>query len=203
VGANDFDSATLTNDLNNDGLADAQEINTYGYVRRTLYVCQTETNLVPFYSSIANAVAAARPRDIIDVITGDYSGENVVLPANLSNITFQGAAFTMASLTVASNAAASFAQTVTCGTLALTGQVAMASGTSLTSTTAYVEGNLTIPGSGAFVVSNLDVGIAGTVNAGTVAQTVTMSGNAAFGGQIISASNMVIVAGPMPRLPSR
>lgn len=179
-----FDTATLTNNYNGDGLADAQEVNTYGYARRTLYVCQTDTNLMPFYMSITNAVAAWRPRDIIHVIAGNYSAENVVLAANPSNVVFEGDAFTVNSLTVVSNASASFAQTVSCGTLSLTGQVSMVSGASLMAATAQVEGSLSVSTNGSFVVTNLTVVGAGlvtfTTNATLVAVTAGVTLNGPF-----------------------
>jgi len=48
---------------------------------------------------------------------------------------------------------------VNCGILSLTGQLTMASGMSLTSTTAHVVGNLSVAGGGAFVVTALDFGM--------------------------------------------
>lgn len=185
----------LTSNRNGDAVADAEEVHLYGHARRTLYVCQSPTNLVPRYTTITNALADWRARDIIHVVAGPYSGESITLSANPSNVVFEGDAFTVSNLTVASNALASFAQSVSCGTLTVSGQVAMVSGASLTSTTAHVIGTLLAAGGGVFMVTNLDVGVSGAVNAGTVAQSVTMTGNAAFGGQIISASNLVVVSG--------
>lgn len=139
-----------------------------------------------------------RPRDTIHVITGDYSSENVVMA---SNIAFEGDAFTINSLTVASGVSLSFTQSVSCGTLWLTGQVTMANGASLTSTTAHVAGNLSVIGAGgAFVVTSLDVGAAGLIsfsNALLVASAagVVMNGTFAISNTWGSASAVSV---PLP-----
>lgn len=210
----------VTSNFNGDGMADITEVATYGYARRTLYVSSSPTNLVPYYASITNAVAVWRPRDIIHVIAGNYSNETVTLASNPSNVVFEGDAFVVSNLTVASNASASFAQTLSCGTLTVSGQVAMASGMSLTSTTAHVVGSLSLSGNGAFVVSALDFGPAGVVNFtsaqlvasaagvtmnGTFAITGTtlgssfgdllLSGNVAVAGQNFTVNNLTVVSG--------
>jgi hypothetical protein len=74
----------------------------------------SSTNLTPYFSSITGALAAWRPRDIIHVFSGSYSGEDLVLAANPAVVVFEGDAFTVASLTVAAGASATFAQAVTC-----------------------------------------------------------------------------------------
>lgn len=158
-----FDAATLTNNLNGDSLADAREVNDYGYARRTFYVSQMATALTPLFASITDALSVCRSRDVIHVIAGDYSSESIVLAANLANVVFEGDAFTIGSLTVVSNASVSFAQNVACGTFSLTGQVTMASGASLTASTAHVVGSLSVSGGGALVVTTLEVGGAGIV----------------------------------------
>lgn len=183
----------LASNRNGDAMTDADEIQQYGYARRTLYVSSSATNLVPCFPSITNAVASWRPRDIIHVIAGTYGAENVTLSANPSNVVFEGDAFTVNTLTIAAGAVASFAQSVNMGTLSLTGQ--MAGATSLTAATAHAVGSLTVQAGGVFVVTNLDVATSGSVNAATVAQSITLSGTAAFGGQILAASNLVVVTG--------
>ncbi len=180
-----YDAVNLTNNYNGDGVSDAWEVNTYGYARRTLYVYQATTNLVPLFDSLTNALASWRPRDLIHVVAGNYAGESVVIAANPSNVVFEGDAFTVSNLTVVSGGNATFAQSVSCGTLALTGQVAMAGGMSLTSTTAHVVGSLAVSGSGALVVTNLDVGAAGLINFSSaqlvaIAAGVTMNGTFAI-----------------------
>jgi hypothetical protein len=156
-----FDTATLTNSFNGDGLADAEEVALYGYARRTLFVCAAPTNLVPVFPDITNAVAAWRSRDIIHIVSGNYAGEDVTLSG--TNIVFEGDAFAVSRLTVAANASVTFAQSVGCGTLALTGQMTMATGVSLTSGSAQVEGSLSIATNGSFVVTDLGVGGSGSI----------------------------------------
>lgn len=159
-----YDSATLTNSFNGDGVHDAWEVNTYGYARRTLYVCQSPTNLVPLFDSLTNALAAWRPRDLIHVVAGNYAGESITIGANPSNVVFEGDAFTVSNLTVVSGGNATFGQSVACETLALTGQVTMAGGASVTSATAHVAGTLAVSGGGTLVVTNMDVVGSGLVN---------------------------------------
>lgn len=199
-----FDTATLTNNFNGDGMADAQEIDTYGYARRTLYVCKMATNLAPLYATITNALVDWRPRDSIHVITGDYSGETVVLAANPSNMAFEGDAFAVASLTVASNASVSFSQTISCGTLTVSGQVAMALSASLTSTTATVagSGHVTMASNSTFWVSGaLSVLDAGLLDFATNSQLVaTLAGVNLSGSFSISSTwgSGSLVSMPLP-----
>lgn len=169
---------SLTNDINADGLADAAEVVAYGHAARKLYVFWGTTNLVPVFTTITNALAAWRPRDVIHVIAGNYAGESVVVAANPSNIVFEGDAFTVASLTVASNASASFAQSVTCaGALTVSGQVAMALSACLTSGSARVAGTVSMASNSTFYVgaSGLDVGPGGSLTFATNSQLVVNS----------------------------
>ncbi|MEI6168256.1 MAG: hypothetical protein WCS52_13815 [bacterium] len=169
----------LASNRNNDveGKPDADELQQYGYARRTLYVNGAGT---PNYPTITAALSVWRPRDSIYVYAGTY--DEVVTVT--SNVAFEGQGFTVSALTVATNASVTFAQSVNCtGTFALTGQVVMASGASLTSTTAHVVGSLSISGNGAFVVTSLDVGSAGLVtfvNAQLVASAAGVSMNGTF-----------------------
>ena len=171
-----------------EGLPEAEEVQRYGYARRTLYVNGPGT---PSYSSIQAAVNAWRPRDSIYVPAGAYA-ETVTIT---NNVAFEGQTFSVPNLAIAAGASPLFAQSLSCGTLTVSGQVTMASGASVTATTAVVVGNLVVPGSGAFVVTSLAVGASGTVNAGTYAQNVTMSDTAAFGGQLYSVGNLTVVSG--------
>ena len=169
---------SLTNDINLDGLADAAEVVVYGRAARKLYVFAGTTNLVPVFTTITNAIAAWRPRDVIHVIAGNYAGESVVVAANPSNIVFEGDAFTVASLTVASNASASFAQSVTCaGALTVSGQVAMAVSACLTSGSARVDGTVAMASNSTFYVgaAGLDVGAGGILRFATNSQLVVNS----------------------------
>ena len=77
--------AALTNDWNNDGIPDAQEIATYGYLALTLSVGPGQT-----YTTIQAAVNAALPRNSINVAPGTYT-ENVFLAQSLAGLT--GTAF--------------------------------------------------------------------------------------------------------------
>jgi hypothetical protein len=161
-----YGSSALTNDLNGISGLDADELNAYNFAARRLYVSSLSTNLTPCFSNITSALAAWRPRDIIHVISGSYSDETVVLAANPSNVVFEGDTFTVANLTVAAGASATFAQTVTCsGSLAVSGQVAMAQSATLTSGVATVEGSVTMASNATFTVGGaLTVGTSGRLD---------------------------------------
>jgi hypothetical protein len=183
---NGYDSSALTNDLNGISGLDADELNAFNYVARRLYVSTSSTNLTPYFSSITSALAAWRPRDIIHVFSGNYSAETIVLAANPSNVIFEGDAFTVASLTVASGASAAFEQAVTCsGSLSVSGQVAMAQSTTLTSGVATVVGTVTMASNATFAVGGaLTVGTNGrldfTNNAHFAASTAGVEMNGTF-----------------------
>lgn len=175
---------SLTNDLNQDGSADAAEVAAYGHAARKLYVYAGTTNLVPGFTSITNAIAAWRPRDTIHVIAGNYSGESVTLAATPSNIVFEGDAFTVGNLTVASGATVSFAQSFACGTLTVSGQVALAGGASVTATTATVNGLLAVSTNGALVATSLAVVSSGVVSFTTNAQLVAIAAGVTMSGPL-------------------
>jgi hypothetical protein len=189
----------LVSNRNNDAeaLPEAEELQRYGYARRTLYVSQTVTNGVPLFATLQAAVNAWRPRDTIYVYGGLYA-EDVTIA---SNVVLEGQGFSVNNLSVAAGAAVAIAQSVNCvGTLALTGQVDMASGASLTSATAHVAGTLALSGGGAFVVASLDVGASGQVtfsNAQLVANAagVVMNGTFALSNTWGSAT---LVSLPLP-----
>lgn len=198
-----FDAAALTNSFNGDGVADAREINDYGYARRTLYVCQTATNLVPYYGSITNALAAWRPRDSIHVISGNYSGETVAL-ASPSNIVFEGDAFTVSNLTVSSGASATFFQAVSCVTLTVSGQVALARSAALTSTTATVAGSgqVTMASNSAFVVSGtLSVLDSGRLDFMTNSHLVATSAGVTLNGAFVISNTWSAAASSVVSMP--
>lgn len=196
-----FDSATLTHNYNGDTLADAQEVNDYGYARRTFYVSKSVvTNLTPLYTSLTNAMAVCRARDVIHIIAGNYSGESLAMAANQSNVVFEGDAFTVNSLTVVSGASASFAQTVTCGTLSVTGQVTMGTGASLDSSSAYVGGSLTVSTNGTFVATNLTLGASGILTLTTNATLVAVATGVTATGPF-TVSNNVWGSGTLATMP--
>lgn len=85
----------------------------YGTASR-VYVCQTATNLVPVFNSITQALAACQPGDIIHVIGSNYSGESVTISAD---VVFEGDAFSVGSLAIASGASVSFTQSLSGGSL--------------------------------------------------------------------------------------
>lgn len=185
--------ATLTSDLDGDLIADAQQVHQYGHTFNTLYVCTTPTNLTPVYASITNALAVWSDRDVIHVIGSGYSGENLVLPVNPSNVVFKGDSFTANSVVVPSGAHVVFTQSVSCATLSLTGAVTMATGQSLTSTVADVAGTLTAEAGGALAVSNLTA--SGSILAPVQGVNVTLSGTPVFGGMVSAVTSLVASAG--------
>lgn len=167
----------LASNRNGDATADADEVQQFGYARRTLYVGVGAGT--PSFGTLQAAVNAWRPRDAVHV-AGTYA-EDITIR---SNVVFEGQGFSVNNLTVVSGVSMSLTQSVNCtGTFALTGQVAMASGASLTSATAHVVGGLSVSGGGTFVITSLDVGAEGLVsfaNAQFVANTAGVVMNGTF-----------------------
>lgn len=106
-----YDSATLTTNLNGDGLADAAELAAYGYAARTVTVGSLT------YPTLQSAINVWRARDTVSVPAGTYASENIVVS---NAITFAGGAFTNAgSLTVRSAAAPAFQGGMNWGTITI------------------------------------------------------------------------------------
>lgn len=83
-----YDGTRLTHDRNGDGLVDGNELQTYGYVARTLNVGAGHP-----YASLAAALAVARDRDVIGLASGNYA-ETVTVTQKvtiLGSITNSGA----------------------------------------------------------------------------------------------------------------
>lgn len=150
-------AAVLTNSYNHIALADAAEVALYGYAARTLHVGTGPG--VPHFASLAAALAAWRPNDLMHVYGGTYA-ESVVVT---QDVAFVGGSFTNSgTLTVAAGADVTFAQSATWGAAAVTGTLAMASGTALT-----VQSGLTVGSGGSLAIVN------GTLVATAEALTLT------------------------------
>lgn len=140
---------TLTANRNGDagGLADAQELQLYGYAARTQYVGGTSG--YPVYPTLQAALNAYRPRDILCVNGGTYN-EGLTIT---QNVTVAGTAFTVSgSITVAAGAALTLNQNVTVSALNVFGRL--------------------IQSAGILACSSVTVGSAGLV---TVAEGVTFN----------------------------
>ncbi len=156
-----FSLLGMSSNLNGDAMADALEVQTYGYAMRTLHVVAS-AQPGPYFTTLQAAVNVWRPRDIISIDGGSQAGESVTISG--SGVVITGNALSLAGLTVASGASVTVSQSVYCaGTLAVTGQMAMASGLTLTSATATVAGTLTLPG-GTLQAGSLAITGAGQVN---------------------------------------
>lgn len=156
-----FSSVGLSSNLNGDAMADALELQAYGYAMRTFHVVSTAQPGL-YFTNLQAAVNMARPRDHISIESGSYTGETLVV--SQSNIVFTGNALSLAGLTVASGASVMFSQSVYCaGALNVSGQMTMASDSVLTSATATVSGTLTLPG-GTLQAGSLAITGGGQVN---------------------------------------
>ena len=97
------DSARSTHDRNGDGTNDANELQSYGYVARTLYVGTGPG--YPGFPTIQAALNAWRARDPLYVYAGQYA-EDVTLS---NSVTFGGQAFTNSgSLTIGAGLTVAF-----------------------------------------------------------------------------------------------
>ena len=108
-----YDDTTLTNDVNVNGVADAEELASYGgYAARTLYVGGGAG--YPRYETFTGALTNWRSRDIISVHGGIYTGDLLVS----NSITFIGSTFTNAgTLTIKAVALPVFQNDMSWGTM--------------------------------------------------------------------------------------
>ena len=122
----------LASDRNGDGLADAQELQVYGYACRTQYVAGSG---YPSYATLQAAVAAWRPRDTVYVPAGTYAESLAVSDAvvfaggtftNTGSLTLQTpsspafrAGMTWGAVVIDSNAVATLVQPLACASLAV------------------------------------------------------------------------------------
>lgn len=202
--------ATLTNNWDEGGSTDAEEIDTYGYLALTLNVGPLEA-----YTTIQAAVDAALPRYTINVAAGSYT-ESVTITQNLANLTGVGvtvngavslasgivvsaSGLNASSLTLASNAQLNLTNTtVTVGTLVInTGARVVLVNSTLTANGVTLHGTFTLDenwGNAAGVTTlpyteSFETYQPGTpMNAlgfrgwGASDSTVTVTSNQAFGG---------------------
>lgn len=145
----------LTSNLNNNGMADADELQTYGYCARLLRVGLGQT-----YPTLTVAVAGARGRDILVVSAGTYTG-NVNVATSLYVV---GSAFTITgNLTVAAGQTVVATNAMTCD-----GNVSLGTNSTLSlSNTTWTCNSLTIATGGVVQVVNGTVVADGVTRTGT------------------------------------
>lgn len=184
---------SMTSNRNGDNIADASELQVYGYACRTQYVGMGGT---PSYATIQAAVNASRPRDTIYVPAGMYS-ENVTI---MTNVTFAGQDFSLEgnAITVGEGVMVAFAQSIACGSLGVAGQMTMAAGASLTAAMAEVTGHLAIAGNGKFVVGSLSVTSSGIIQFSDAQFVASSAGVDMAGTFAISNTWGSAVAAPIP-----
>jgi len=192
--------ATLTNDWNGDGVTDAWEIATYGYLALTLNVGPGQT-----YTTIQSAVTAALPRYTINVASGTYT-ENVYLAQSLAGLT--GTAFAVnGSLGIGPGAVVNVRGLTSCGNLGVSNaaslylagalsasNVTIGAGGVLTGTAFTVNGSLSL-GTGAVVrVSSLTC--SGDLTVSNVA-SLTVAGAASANNVTLGSGAVVSVGGTL------
>jgi len=214
-----YDTTTLTNDINGNGIADAAELMTYGYAARILHIGGAGAPNYPTFLAALNA--AVWPRDMINVQAGSYAED--VLASNA--VTFTGGAFTnTGSLTVTlangvvfqtgmswgtinlnTNTSSTFNQGVTCSNLTIRSGATVVM-TSLICSNLVVEPGAHFSCSGAFQCSgsstfgqNAVVIFSGSVtNSGIFSvasgSSVTFSQGASLGAMTMD-GNLVVGAG--------
>ena len=195
-----YDSATLTNDLNADGLADAAEVMNYGYAARTLYIGAGSGS--PLYGTFAAALAVARARDTLYVYSGPFS-EDVVVS---NSFVFGGVAFTNSgTLTIRSGSSPSFQNATTWGTVSIDTNASVTF-QAVTCTNLTVSDNSSITALGAVqAVNSVVLGTnvtAGFSNTVTATSLVIGTNSAATFAQAVSCSNLVIRSGATVTLQS-
>ena len=154
---------------------DVEEVDTYGYAGRTLYVGGSGT---PNYTTISAAVADARNNDEINVATGDYSSEQVVVSptTELTNLVFVGNCFTVDTFTVSSGVTVKFKACIAAATITANDNITLVDGADLSATTLLdLKGNATVTGTDGseLSVANLDMASGTTVDvaSGTFSET--------------------------------
>jgi hypothetical protein len=155
--SNTYAVARHTSDSNGVYGVDAGELQSVGYVARTLYVGTGSG--YPLFATIQDALNVWRPRDTIHVYGGVYAG-NVTITGN---VTFVGQTFTNSgSVTVFAGATLTLNQSANFGTLAATGTVTVGANTLTIGTlTVPAGGSLAFTG-GRFYVPSAGVDMTGT-----------------------------------------
>ena len=160
-----YDPVRLTHDRNGDGMADGNELQTYGYVARTQYV-----GVGKAFLTLTAALAVARDRDILN-ITGASYNESVAVTQNL---TLTGAFTNSGTITVAAGKTVTVASDFV-SSLTVSGTVALAQGVVVSGATVAVVGTVTVP----------------TNNSQLLARGLSISG----GGTVVSSGGRVVASG--------
>jgi len=186
-----YDTATLTNDANTNGMSDAAELALYGYAARTLYVGVGSGQ--PQYPTFQTAISAWRPHDALYVYAGNYT--NDVLATN--SLTFSGNAFTnTGTLTVSANASVTFPSAMTWGNVTVDTNSTAVFGAALTCSNLVVATGATatfyaVTCSNVFVASGAHATFLGTlVCAGTC--TLDTGATAGFSNTVVCAGAVTI-----------
>ncbi len=183
----------LEQSLNHTETADAIELNTYGYVPRTLVVDDdfTEDTHLQF-QEISGALAAWREHDRILVNDGEYAAITVT-----NDITLIGAGFTVASITVDNGATLTLDEDVeVTGTITVAANSAIVANNNITAANADVAGSINIGENTLTISGTLDLTGSGSIqiaSGGTLSasNTITMAGNAEIvstGGSLASSA---------------
>lgn len=168
-------------------MADAEELNTNGYVARALIVDATPPVVQPRFDEIADALAVYREGDTLTVSNGSYTAITVT-----TNITLNGSGFTVAAITVADGATLTLPYNVE-----VTGDVTVAAGGTLIAQGTLGADNATIAGtlnvSGALALSGA-LGVSGTLTAGNSvnADSADISNLATIDGFLTVTSNLAV-----------
>ena len=184
------DPLTGNNNATINAIPDATELDTYGYVARTLSVDDDFASPTPLlqFTQLSAALAAYRANDVITVAAGTYDGITVS-----NNVTLTGSGFTVAAITVQDGA------TLTLGhNVLVTGAISVAAGSSLVAqgtlgaASTAIAGTLTT-GTGALTVASLGVSAGGTLTLGGNASstTATVAGTINVGNHTLTVSGLV------------
>ncbi len=149
-----LDIVAASTSLTEANTADMTEMNSNGYIARTLYVGGNGTSEYPAYSTLTAAVAVARSGDTINIASGYATTDEAVTISSgseLTALTFSGAAFQVASLT--------------------TDGVTLTLGQNVTVSGAFTM-NAAVTANGTLTFGSLDMDAALTAN-----QNVTLSGS--------------------------
>ena len=147
----------LTSNLNHYALADATELDMYGYVARTFTVDTGAADNPPLqFQQLSEAIAISRPNDQIDLQNANYSALTIT-----KDITFVGSNITVPSITVENGATLTLMQDVI-----VSGDITVASGANLIAHGTLQANNLDSSGSlvanGVLTVDNL-LSVSGTL----------------------------------------
>ena len=166
-----YDAATLTNDVNADGMSDAGELAMYGYASRILYAGAGSG--YPGFATIQSALNAWRTRDSLYVYAGQYA-EDVIVS---NNVAFGGQAFTNSgSLTIGAGLTVALQNATVWSNITIGANAIVAFNQPLACSNLYVGANATVTFNQAVACAAMTVDSGATVTAnGTIACSAGLS----------------------------